>query len=132
MGDLTIYFSRKEFACPCCGKNDINLGLVAKLATARKHADIPFKISSGARCEKYNDTLVEKGLASKWSSHLKGLAADIVANKSETKYKIINSLFQAGFRRIGIGSNFVHCDIDEDKPQNVVWTYPEVKGVKQV
>ena len=30
---------------------------------------------------------------------------------------------EAGFSRFGIGHNFIHVDIDEDKIQGVIWTY---------
>ena len=35
----------------------------------------------------------------------------------------MSSLIRAGFKRIGIGSTFIHVDLDLDKPQNVFWLY---------
>jgi len=122
-GDLTINFSRREFACPCCGKDDISLSLVYKLQGARIISEVPFIITSGVRCKKHNDELVKKRKAVYSSSHLKGLAADILADTSEKRFKIIRALLLAGFERIGVGKDFIHCDIDESKPKGIIWTY---------
>ena len=54
---------------------------------------------------------------------MKGVAVDIQCNNSESRYKIIQSLMNVGITRIGIGKNFVHCDTDNTKIQNVIWNY---------
>jgi hypothetical protein len=36
---------------------------------------------------------------------------------------ILAALMNAGFSRFGIGHNFIHVDLDEDKTQGVIWTY---------
>ena len=57
------------------------------------------------------------------SSHIKGLAADILVKNSRERAVILAALMEAGFTRFGIGHNFIHVDIDEDKIQGVIWTY---------
>jgi hypothetical protein len=36
---------------------------------------------------------------------------------------MIEALLTAGFNRIGISNRFIHVDVDEELPQNVIWTY---------
>lgn len=113
------YFKIEEFACSCCGKNEIDPQFVKKLDDARRLARIPFIITSGYRCEKHNK---EVG-GSPNSSHLKGIAADIKCTSSAERYKILFALDLAGFKRFGIAKDFIHCDMDNDKPQEVIWVY---------
>lgn len=69
---ITEHFDSKEFACPCCGRDDINKELVERLERlfAAIGAD-KIIISSGIRCPDYsvsvggyrNDMHVNKGAA---------------------------------------------------------------------
>ena len=113
------HFTHDEFTCPCCGGNKISINLVKKLDEARELAGIPFVINSGYRCKKHNK--VVGGTIT--SSHLKGLAVDLKVTNSRSRYIILTALIKVGFNRIGIGASFIHCDIDKDKSQNVIWTY---------
>mgnify|MGYP003134205172 CR=1 FL=1 len=122
------YFTLSEFNCPCgkeeCKGDKMNKDFLEMLDDARDIASIPFKINSGMRCRKHNEDLKKRGFkASSKSSHLKGLAADISAKDSSTRWTIINSLLLAGFTRLGIASTFIHVDLDSDKQQEVIWTY---------
>jgi zinc D-Ala-D-Ala carboxypeptidase len=116
MGDLTRSFSRNEFACPCCGKDDISLLLVTKLQGARDALAIPFMINSGVRCEKHNR---EKGGKDN-SAHLRGMAADIACSDSHTRYKMVQYLI-GKFARLEVGSTWIHVDVDESLPQEVLF-----------
>ena len=121
------YFSWSEFDCESGkgkGIKHMNKDFICLLDDARGMAGVPFKITSGYRTPEYNKALQEEGFkTSKTSSHIKGLAVDIYANDSTTRFKIITSLLIVGINRIGIGNTFIHCDVDKDKPQNVMWTY---------
>ena len=116
--DTIPYFKKSEFTCKCgCGHNNISNELVRQLNKARTISKIPFKINSACRCEKHNRS--EKG--SETSSHLKGYAVDISISSSFNRFKILQALMAVGFKRIGVYKDFIHCDIDSDKSQNVVW-----------
>ena len=122
------YFKLSEFTCPCksaeCNGTPMNNDFIILLDIARDLAKTPFVITSGIRCKEYNNDLIIRGYkASKNSSHLKGVAADISCKDSLTRFKIINGLLLAGFSRIGISDTFIHVDLDLDKQQNVIWTY---------
>lgn len=112
------YFNKHEFNCKCgCEHNNISHSLVEQLNKARSISKIPFKLNSACRCEKHNSNV--KGSIT--SSHLKGYAVDISVNNSVYRFKILSALIAVGFTRIGVYKNFIHCDNDNDKSQNVIW-----------
>lgn len=120
------HFNLSEFDSPDAKGSGENMDAVflEMLDEARERANTAFKITSGYRTTAYNDSLLNRGYkASKTSSHLKGLAADIYCVDAKKRWKIINALISVGFTRIGIASNFIHVDNDPDKPDNMTWTY---------
>jgi len=112
-------FMPSEFACPCCGRIEMDSEFLQMLENARVIANIPFIVTSGFRCEEYN---AEVGGVSS-SSHVEGYAADIKCEGSRSRYRIVSAAFEAGFNRIGIAKEFIHLDCDPAKPENVVWVY---------
>ncbi len=88
------------------------------LDEAREIAGIPFIINSAYRSPEHPLSIKNPS-----SSHIKGLAVDIKATDSKTRFKIVKALIQVGFTRIGIADTFIHVDLDLDKTQNVIWTY---------
>jgi len=113
------YFKQNEFDCKCCGANKISYVFTAMLDEARHIAGIPFVINSGYRCKNHNFRIGGENN----SSHLKGFAVDISAKTGNHKKIIVESLLKVGICRIGIAKNFIHCDVDPDKPQDVIWIY---------
>jgi uncharacterized protein YcbK (DUF882 family) len=92
---------------------------LAKLDKARELANIPFTINSAYRNADQNARVGGKPN----SSHLKGLAVDIRANDSSTRYIVLKALISIGFNRIGVASSFIHVDDDKEKSSEVIWTY---------
>ena len=120
------YFKLSEFDCPFeeGSGSKMKPEFLELLDEAREIAGIPFKITSGYRTKEYNEDLIRRNYkASKNSSHLKALAADISVKDSKSRFIVFNSLLLAGFTRIGIADTFIHVDLDTDKTQNVIWTY---------
>lgn len=119
------HFTRKEFACKCgCYISNIDDRFLARLDFAREAAGIPFKINSGCRCPEHNKAV--GGVPS--SSHVAtetqpSYAVDINCDDSASRHRIILSLLNAGFSRIGVAKTFIHVDADPKKPANVIWTY---------
>jgi len=111
MGDLTRNFSRSEFACPCCGRADVDMRLVDALQELRDLAGVPVRVNSGFRCAKHNR---EVGGARR-SRHLLGEAADIVVKglTPERMYRLAEQV--EAFRNGGIGlypqQGFIHVDV---------------------
>ena len=100
-------------------KMDINLLMLVD--NMRHRSGIPYKITSAYRTPEYN----KKIGGVKDSAHLLGKAVDISAPDSKTKYSIIEAAVHFGIERIGVASNFIHIDLQEEteKPTKVIWTY---------
>ena len=120
------HFELSEFDCkslPGSG-SQMSPAFLEKLDKARDIAGVSFKINSGFRTREYNRNLILRGYkASRNSSHLVGLAADISCIGSVNRWKIINALIAVGFTRIGIRKDFIHVDCDESKSSEVIWVY---------
>jgi hypothetical protein len=107
---MTKYFKEVEY------KMDVDF--LVKLDKAREFAKVPFVINSAYRSPEHPESIKNPT-----SSHIKGLAVDIKATDSRTRYKVLNALMHVGFNRIGIADTFIHVDDDKDKSQQVIWTY---------
>ena len=113
------YFKKSEFTCKCgCGETVISDDLLYSLDEAREFAKVPFVISSAYRCENHPESKKNPT-----SSHIKGLAVDIKCTDSKTRAIIMDALGYVGFRRFGIAKSFIHVDIDNEKPNPVIWLY---------
>ena len=79
-------------------------------------------INSGARSAYWNSRV--GGVRS--SAHLIPTckAADIGFRNRTIRDNIVKAAREVGFKRIGIGSNFIHLDNDSTKKQYVAWGYP--------
>ena len=106
-------------------EQNMNVIFLAKLDEARELAEIPFIINSAYRTEADNIRIYEElnKPVNIDSSHLKGLAVDIKATDSRTRFLVLQALISVGFSRIGIADTFIHVDLDGGKSQNVIWTY---------
>ena len=119
MTKLTEHFSKEEFDCQCgCGNGDIIISenLVFELECVRVHYGKPMRINSGIRCLSHNRNIGSRDT----SSHIKGLAVDISCNDMGTRLKLVKHLLRDGeFTRIGFHREFIHVDIDYDKPKGI-------------
>jgi zinc D-Ala-D-Ala carboxypeptidase len=116
------YFKLDEFDCPSMpgsGEKYMCKDFVKTLNSIRHTCGIPLVISSGYRTKEHNDSLKN---ASKNSSHLIGVAADILCDNSADRIKIVAAAIQHKVRRIGIAEGFIHLDVDFEKP-NAIWLY---------
>ncbi len=116
---LSKNFDTSEFACPCCGGENISGELTFKLQALRDLVRKPIQILSGYRCEKYNREI--KGYIK--SPHIGGLAADIWVKNFDYK-KLAKLAEKVKFKRIGLypfsHSKFIHVDVQPPKP-NQAW-----------
>lgn len=119
---MTKNFNRSEFACRCCGKNNINPLVVEYCQRIRNAICRPLHVECGARCAKHNAEL--PGSVPN-SAHLTGMAADIRADGMSNAQlgAIIKALYQA--RKLpalqycylikGKTNTGVHFDVDTTK-----------------
>lgn len=110
------HFRSEEFDCRCCGANEMQPEFLALLEQAREISHVPYRILSGYRCAKHNDAV-----GSTSNNHVRGVAADIQAVDGPARGRILRGLYLSGFRRIGIGKTYIHCDINNG-PESC-WLY---------
>ena len=111
------HFKKSEFTCRCgCGANGIDYDFVKQLDRAREIAGVPFIITSGYRCPRHDAEVGGSG------NHQRGLAADIAVHSIKERKEILVGLLIAGFKRIGIGKEFLHVDAVPDNPEGI-WVY---------
>lgn len=99
-------------------------GFIKMLQKVQRKTKLPIFdwINSGARSAYWNSKV--GGVDS--SAHMIPVckAADIKTPTRAIRDKIVEAAKEVGFKRIGIGSTFVHLDNDDTKPQYVAWGYP--------
>lgn len=97
---------------------------VAKLDQARHIAGIPFIIASGFRTPEKNQSIIG---AVADSSHLKGLAVDLVVENDHEIALICDAAKMVGITRRGFYSDInnkpthIHLDLDPNKVDEVIW-----------
>ena len=119
MTRISDHFTKEEFDCQCgCGNGDIVISenLVFALECIRIHYGKPMRINSGIRCLPHNRKIGSRDT----SSHIKGLAADISCNNMGTRLELMKHIIRDGeFTRVGLHKDFIHVDVDFDKPKGM-------------
>lgn len=121
------YFKPSEFDSPDVkgsGK-DMDNKFISKLYQARRFSLYSWTITSGWRTLEHTQVLIDKGYpVSPDSAHLYGLGCDIKITDSKMRKDVLTCLLLAAFRRIGMGKNFIHCDImEKGKSLDRLWLY---------
>jgi len=107
---------------PVCSHGSIESidpALILALEKLERESGLELEFSSGYRCKACNAAAG----GAKNSAHLRGRAVDILCNTSSERYQIVQLAVELNFRRIGVGRNIIHLDIDTSLPQDVFWLY---------
>lgn len=125
---VLAFFKLSEFDSPDApgSGGQMRASTLKMLDKAREYAGIPFFITSGVRTDSHNKAV--GGV--KDSAHPRGYAVDIRTLTLSDQKKVVKALVKAGFKRIGIGKNFVHADNDPLKPSPAAWGYDPLNGFK--
>lgn len=115
------YFSPEEFkgCSPACSIDDMDQGFLGIMDQIREEVGQPLAITSAYRPKKWE---LSKGRSGN-GAHTRGLAVDFACTTGTLRAKIVKAALSCGIKRIGIAGSFVHVDIDDTLPQNVIWTY---------
>ena len=119
-------FKSYEFDSPNSPGSGINMSrdLVEILDAMRGKIGLPLIITSGYRTKEDNERV--GGVPA--SAHTRGLAVDVQCLTSSLRFTLIKLAISNGIKRIGVGKDFIHLDLDPDLPQGVCWLYGEKQG----
>jgi len=119
--DFSVFDSKDKPGSGQC----IDRELLHKLILLHKRTGYPVlkRINSAVRSVSHNAKV--GGVSN--SSHLisKCQAVDIAAPTRAIRDRLVLEARNVGFKRIGVGRNFVHLDVDHFKSQYVAWGYPK-------
>ena len=120
---MSKYFQPSEFKCQCgradCPAPRVSDALLERLDRVRMRVNHALYVTSGVRCEQHNTAVGGE----QNSAHVIGVAADIRAESGTEKYALVVAALAEGFRRIGVGKTFIHLDVSQQHPQDVIWQY---------
>ena len=101
--------------------------LMAVLTRLESRMGFELQVTSGYRDPAHNVDV--GGVTGSEHTHDPSMAADVVCQRSATRYTMLRELFAMGIRRIGIGNTFLHIGISATHPQDMCWDYyTESKG----
>lgn len=116
----SVYFTSFEMRCRCeapeCDAQDMDPLFLLTMDRIRHRIQRPLIVTSARRCKKHNMLV---GGASR-SSHLRGLAMDIMMPKDE-QAKFMDVCRQEGITGYGRSGNWVH--LDQRPGEFRIWTY---------
>lgn len=122
-GGISAHFSKTEFRCGCGGRycngyngKEVSTSLLNILEKLRSYYGRPIVITSGIRCQKYNDSL--RG-SIKTSAHIQGKAADIyirgITDSASGRAQVKRLAYQYGAKYCYYGTsnmgNAVHINV---------------------
>jgi hypothetical protein len=115
------HFVEKEFenCSPACSLQDMRQETIDRLDAARDIAGMPFVLNSAYRSSAWDKAKGRSGTG----AHTLGCAVDIRCASSAARWKVVNALIAAGFKRIGIAKTYIHADDSASHSQDVVWVY---------
>lgn len=108
MGDLSPHFSKKELACPHCGKAPIDLMLLSGLEHLRALSQKAIHILSGYRCPQHNQQVGGQSN----SMHIVGKAADVQIDQLDAlaTLRLVQQVPQFTGYGLYVAEHFVHVD----------------------
>lgn len=122
-----VYYQSSDFDSkdvPSTGEK-MQSSTLQKLNKATHKAGLgKWKISSAYRTAAYNAKV--GGVSN--SAHLRGYAVDIHFDTIADRNTMLKALYAVGFRRLGIGSTFIHADDDPSLNTPSVWGYQNGKA----
>ena len=122
--DWRLYpnFTKAEFDCSHCGKNEMTPEFLSKLQALRMAYGAPMRITSGFRCAQH--PIEAKKI--KPGAHASGCACDVAVDGQQA-HKLLKLAFELGFTGIGVNQKtsgrFIHLDTLTEAPRPNVWSY---------
>jgi len=119
------HYKAEDLACKCgCGTNNVSNELVVKLNQMCHRVGRMLDVTSCCRCIQHNRHIKSNDDSSHVSSGKRSCTAvDISTIGSRERYQVLHAAIMVGFDRIGVGTTYVHVDVDTGKSPDVVWLY---------
>lgn len=86
---------------------------------AREIRGKAINLTSAYRCPVHNAAVG----GSVDSAHVRQWAADIACESAAERWELVQIFLSLGVTRFGLAGDFLHVDIDPDKPPQVMWVY---------
>ena len=120
MANDTKNFKVSEFACKCCGKNEIDQRVIDMAQAIRDELGVPVRVNCGYRCPKHNTEVN----GAKKSKHMLGHAADLSSSVgAKAMFRAIQKLHkEEKLPMLGYCicyPSFCHVDIDKRASGNL-------------
>jgi zinc D-Ala-D-Ala carboxypeptidase len=120
--DLYKNFTKAEFNCSHCGKNEMKPDFMAKLQALRTTYGRPMRVTSGYRCPQHP---IEAKKAAP-GAHASGCAVDIGVEGADA-HRLLTLAMAAGFTGVGVQQKgtgrFLHLDTLTTGTRPTVWSY---------
>jgi zinc D-Ala-D-Ala carboxypeptidase len=116
MGDLSVHFSKAEFACHCCGELKVDPRLIDALEKLRGLAGKAIVVHDGYRCPTHNQEV--GGVTN--SEHTQRMASDVEIPGLSLQQMYELALQVPEFAQGGIGvydGGFLHLDVRQHVPR---------------
>ena len=111
------YFNKNEFS----DYDKMDKKFLQWLDKLREAYGRPIRINSSYRDPSHNSSV--GGVSGSAHTKVPCKAVDIHCGSSRDRFLLVSLALGMGCERIGIGENFVHLDLEESKPQRVMWDY---------
>lgn len=101
--------------------DNLDADLVTVLLGLEAAMGVELTVTSGHRDAAHNTAV--GGVPGSEHTYDPAEGADILCKQSITRFTMLKWLLAHDIRRIGIGRDFLHVGLAEDKPQYVAWLY---------
>lgn len=116
-------FTREEFKCRCCGRNEIKDEFIDVMQEIRNEYGAPISISSGYRCEKHP---IEAAKPSP-GEHSEGTCCDVPVHGSAAFALLKAAAANPKVTRIGVNQKgsqrFLHIGTGNLDGRGPIWSY---------
>ena len=109
-GNGNVYFTDKELACPCCGRNVFADGFLDDLLALRLVYGKPMIITSACRCKDHNEAVGGADASYHLSyDNIGCMAVDIKRPYGADLHRLVKIATSQGWT-LGIAKDFIHMD----------------------
>ena len=111
---MTGYFTTRELACPCCGRQKFEDGFLAGLGALRRGTGVAMPLTSACRCDPHNRAVRghKRSLHRMTNSDhdCATIAVDVAMADGNNKAVLTGAALHNGWS-VGVAADFIHLDL---------------------